>query len=90
VEGTTLGTHKARVLAAIQAAGTQGLTWSEAEAASGVPQCWRRVSDLLLEHSIHPTGRTRRAASTGKQQRVYVAGPAPAPPPPDAVGFEGW
>lgn len=73
VEVGALASHKAKVLAAVRAAGTRGATWKDAERATGVLNCWRRCSDLLDDEAIVATGETRVEAETGREERVYVA-----------------
>ena len=76
VLGSPRHSQRQRILAAIRAAGADGLTYEEAGDAAGVKNAWRRVSDLLQLQLIEPRhdahGDVTRTLSSGRAGRVYT------------------
>lgn len=73
LEASVLATHKERVRAAIYSAGSRGMTWSEAENACGVKNCWRRCSDLRDDGRIIATAEKRPGLDSKEPETVWLA-----------------
>jgi hypothetical protein len=69
------GSQKAKLLAAFQTAGKEGLTDDEAALITGLEKScfWKRCGELRSANLIYDTGKTRKGPLFGEQRMISVA-----------------